>query len=724
MFTRTSAGGCVSITMLDAHGRIVKQVPVQLADPITWAYDTRGRIAKTTQGPRSFTYEYDARDNVAARTDANGKRTTWTYDADGRPLTVRGPGGGTIALGYDARGSMESVKLPGGGTYRLATTASGRPASFQPYGSTLEQTWAYDRDRALTSLTLSGGRVREQRYDAFGRPAGEHYAEATTDVGYLDAGDRAATIARTPAAGGATQTLAIGYDGSLPVSLDDGAGRYTYSYDASRRIKAIKLVSGATTVDTAVERDADGLISKIGPFTWTRAVPGDRVYQATDGTAKVAWFIDGSDQVVQHAVNVGDAWRYSIALNHARDGLVTIASETVGAAPQVRIDYGYDDEGRLVSVKRDGVQTESYAYDADGNRVSRTLGAGAPETLTYDAQGRLAIRGGVAYAFDDDGFLTSRGGDHFTYSARGELLSATVGAQTVTYAYDGLGRRVSRTGPDDTTRYLYGEPGDSFRVTAVRDAGGVLTTYDYDEDGFIYSFLRGGTRYYVGTDGVGTPKAVVDGTGAVVKALAFDSFGNPVSDSAPGFALPFGFAGGLSDPVTGLVRFGMRDYEPASGRWTARDPALLGGGQPNLYAYAGSSPVSQRDPTGLFCVGGSIYAIVGGGSRLCWTSEGFAVCVELGVGSGIELSAGGDGIPRSGGGAIAAIKAHGGLSSVGLDASFEEGCGWKPNVQAKLMVLGFGLSNGDEGLRAEYEVPAPGVGIEIKLAYTYCVRAL
>ena len=50
--------------------------------------------------------------------------------------------------------------------------------------------------------------------------------------------------------------------------------------------------------------------------------------------------------------------------------------------------------------------------------------------------------------------------------------------------------------------------------------------------------------------------------GAVVKALAYDSFGVPLSDIAPGFFLPFGFAGGLADPVTGLVRFGLRDYEP------------------------------------------------------------------------------------------------------------------------------------------------------------------
>lgn len=48
-----------------------------------------------------------------------------------------------------------------------------------------------------------------------------------------------------------------------------------------------------------------------------------------------------------------------------------------------------------------------------------------------------------------------------------------------------------------------------------------------------------------------------------------------------------GFAGGFPDTVTGLVRFGLREYDPAAGRWMARDPILYGGGDFNFYAYAG-----------------------------------------------------------------------------------------------------------------------------------------
>jgi len=78
-----------------------------------------------------------------------------------------------------------------------------------------------------------------------------------------------------------------------------------------------------------------------------------------------------------------------------------------------------------------------------------------------------------------------------------------------------------------------------------------------------------------------------------------DSFGNIISDTNPSFGMPFGFAGGLHDRDTGLVRFGYRDYDPDTGRWTAKDPILFAGGDTDLYGYCLNNPINFIDPFGL-----------------------------------------------------------------------------------------------------------------------------
>ncbi|WP_459874227.1 RHS repeat-associated core domain-containing protein, partial [Endothiovibrio diazotrophicus] len=69
-------------------------------------------------------------------------------------------------------------------------------------------------------------------------------------------------------------------------------------------------------------------------------------------------------------------------------------------------------------------------------------------------------------------------------------------------------------------------------------------------------------------------------TGAVVQRMEYDEFGRVIEDSNPGFQ-PFGFAGGVWDRDTGLVRFGARDYDPGTGRWTNKDPIRFEGGDAN-----------------------------------------------------------------------------------------------------------------------------------------------
>ena len=76
-------------------------------------------------------------------------------------------------------------------------------------------------------------------------------------------------------------------------------------------------------------------------------------------------------------------------------------------------------------------------------------------------------------------------------------------------------------------------------------------------------------------------------------------FGNKLSDSFPELSFPLGFAGGLVDECTGFIRFGYRDYDPQTGRFTAQDPARDLRGDADLYDYCVDDPVSCIDPQGL-----------------------------------------------------------------------------------------------------------------------------
>ena len=48
-----------------------------------------------------------------------------------------------------------------------------------------------------------------------------------------------------------------------------------------------------------------------------------------------------------------------------------------------------------------------------------------------------------------------------------------------------------------------------------------------------------------------------------------------------------------------MVRFGARDYDPATGKWTAKDPIDFAGGDLNLLSYTSQDSVNWVDPEGF-----------------------------------------------------------------------------------------------------------------------------
>ena len=138
-------------------------------------------------------------------------------------------------------------------------------------------------------------------------------------------------------------------------------------------------------------------------------------------------------------------------------------------------------------------------------------------------------------------------------------------------------------------------------VAELDGAGQVTARFVYGSGANVPDYMvRGGKTYRLVTDHLGSVRLVVDAaTGEVAQRIDYDPWGSVLTDSNPGFQ-PFGYAGGLYDHRTGLVRFGARDYDGHTGRWTAKDPIGFAAGDGNLYGYVWQDPINWKDATGMF----------------------------------------------------------------------------------------------------------------------------
>ena len=159
---------------------------------------------------------------------------------------------------------------------------------------------------------------------------------------------------------------------------------------------------------------------------------------------------------------------------------------------------------------------------------------------------------------------------------------------------------------------------------------------------------QGTDKYYLHYNQVGSLRGITDTNGKLVKEISYDSYGNILSDSNSTFKIPFGFAGGLYDTDTNLTRFGYRDYDSFTGKWTTKDPIDFAGGDFNLYNYTLNDPINGFDHIGLwtFQIGGD-YDIglgfgISGSAGIAFSyskKHGFQIGGYKSYGKGIMLGA-------------------------------------------------------------------------------------
>jgi len=167
-------------------------------------------------------------------------------------------------------------------------------------------------------------------------------------------------------------------------------------------------------------------------------------------------------------------------------------------------------------------------------------------------------------------------------------------------------------------------------VAELDGSGSVVSRFVYGTRSNVPEYLvRGGATYRIVSDHLGSVRLVIDAsTGVVAQRINYDAWGVVTQDTNPGFQ-PFGFAGGLYDADTGLVRFGARDYNPEVGRWTTKDPIRFEGGDGNLYGYVLNDPVNLVDPDGELAFVPALGVVLA-------SATGIGVGVPLAISEGLE----------------------------------------------------------------------------------------
>jgi RHS repeat-associated protein len=610
----STAQGRTTTVAYDPQNLLVSRVHIPELYDIQYAYDARGRLALVSTDARRAAFAYDVNGNLAALTDPLGRQTRYEYDAVGRVTGVTRPDQSKIQYDYDANGNLTVLVNPSRVAHKFGYNTVNRASAYTTPLSGSYQ-YRYDRDRRPTETVLPSGRIIRNVFDK-GRLVRTETPEGTAYFDYL-CGSKIGSITRSGEGIGYT------YDGSL-LTTETASGSLNqavlYSYNNDFALVEAAYAGQAT----GYGYDNDGLLTQAGAFAITRHAGNGLPVAVSGAGLQLNRGFNGHGEVDSQSLAVGGKALGSWSLLRDNAGRIVRKAEAAGG-PAASYDYVYDANGRLLKVVKDNVPVEEYAYDENGTRIfeMNTLRSIANRSYQYSDEDHLLKAGEWTYQYDLDGFLTSKTNSTnptnktlYYYSSRGELLTVILpDGKRIDYVCDPLGRRIAKKIYNVVVeKYLWQ---GLTQLLAVYDGNNsLLMRFDYADDRMPVAMKMGGANYYLSYDQVGSLRLVADASGNVVKRITYDSFGNILEDTSPSFTMPFGFAGGLHDRDTGLVRFGYRDYDPEVGRWTAKDPIGFAGKNADLYGYVLNSPINLFDPLGLinwWAVGKGVAASVSGG---------------------------------------------------------------------------------------------------------------
>ena len=287
------------------------------------------------------------------------------------------------------------------------------------------------------------------------------------------------------------------------------------------------------------------------------------------------------------------------------------------------LNYTYDKKDQLLTATNPlrSLANETFTYDLAGNLLKQT---GQTTNSNYNNNNQLTDDGTYTYKYDVKGNMierkhkTSNQTTRYEWDIENQLIKVTthetesaMPSETITYAYDGLGRRIEKNINGKIKRYIY----DNEDILMELDGDNLLQQHyvhglGIDEPlAMIKNDFRNGRdnakTYYYHKDGMNSITSLTDKESKEVEKYIYNAFGkmtiyderdNKIEVSQ--FDNPYSFTGREHDSETGLHYHRARYYSPEIARWISEDPIEFDGGDMNLYRYVMNNPLYYFDPDG------------------------------------------------------------------------------------------------------------------------------
>lgn len=405
-------------------------------------YDSAGRLQRVEDSSgMQFSLTYNENEKLSHVTDPAGRRLTFAYDISTAKLNaVTDPSGGVITFSYDGLGRLTRVV----------------------YQDNSSRRYHYENPllpNHLTGITdENGNRFSTFDYDVTGRAVSTEHAGGAEKVEFV-----------------------YNTDGTTTVNEASG-NRYTYTFTIAGGKRIATRVTGGPCVSCTAKfseagYDANGFPSHIKDYNGNTTkfiydVMGREISRTEafgtpqERTITTSWI--ANKQLVEKITELSKTTSYI----YDSRGLLTQKTVTDTAVGSRRAwNYTYSALGQMNTA--DGPRTDvadvtTYAYDAKGNITAITNALGQITQITaYDAHGHpLTLR-------DPNGLVTQ-----LTYDPRGRLTSRTVGSETTTYQYDGVGQLIQVKFPDASfVDYRYDA---AHRLIGIADSVGNSISYTLD----------------------------------------------------------------------------------------------------------------------------------------------------------------------------------------------------------------------------------------------------